>query len=116
MPRDPNATRARWRLRIQRFHKAGLSIRAFCQREGVSLPSFYTWRKKLASAQPSTSAAATSTTPAFQTLHLTPLAPVLAIELPSGTRLEVPADHLQLARLVVRELARAAHANTTPEA
>jgi hypothetical protein len=37
----------RWRrlLRLQR--SSGLSISAFCRREGVSQPSFYSWRRKL---------------------------------------------------------------------
>ena len=39
---------ARWRERLDRWKRSGLTITAFCQREGVSQPSFYSWRKRLA--------------------------------------------------------------------
>lgn len=39
-----------WGFVISEHHKSGLSVREFCRREGVSEPSFYQWRKKLASA------------------------------------------------------------------
>ena len=41
---------ARWRERLDRWKRSGLTITAFCQREGVSQPSFYSWRKRLAAA------------------------------------------------------------------
>jgi hypothetical protein len=40
-----------WRRRLVRFHKSRLSVVEFCEREGVSTPSFYQWRKKLAEDQ-----------------------------------------------------------------
>jgi len=36
-----------WRLVIQEQRQSGLSVRTFCQAEGVSVPSFYAWRKKI---------------------------------------------------------------------
>ena len=36
-----------WRLVIEEQGASGLSVRAFCEREGVSEPSFYAWRKRL---------------------------------------------------------------------
>ena len=36
-----------WRLAMREHQLSGLSIRAFCQREGLSEPSFYAWRKKI---------------------------------------------------------------------
>ena len=36
-----------WRLVIEEHGASGLSVRAFCEREGVSEPSFYAWRKRL---------------------------------------------------------------------
>jgi hypothetical protein len=37
-----------WRLRLRRQAASGLSISAFCAREGVSSASFYAWRGRLA--------------------------------------------------------------------
>ena len=42
-PKDPNLERA-WRQRIHRQTSSGLSIAAFCRREGVSARSFYAWK------------------------------------------------------------------------
>jgi hypothetical protein len=45
-PRDPNLDRT-WRQRIQRQRASGLSIAAFCRREGQSARLFYAWRVRL---------------------------------------------------------------------
>lgn len=39
---------ARWRERLERWRKSGESIAEFCRREGLSPPSFYLWRRRLA--------------------------------------------------------------------
>lgn len=44
---DSNEKREFWRLALIEYEKSGLSIRAFCQRENLSEPSFYAWRRKL---------------------------------------------------------------------
>ena len=36
-----------WRGRLERWCESGQSPREFCQEEGVSLQSFYLWRKRL---------------------------------------------------------------------
>ena len=36
-----------WRLALREHQQSGLTIRAFCQREGLSEPAFYAWRKKI---------------------------------------------------------------------
>ena len=41
-----------WRLRLRRQAASGLSISAFCAREGVSSASFYAWRRRLAAPPP----------------------------------------------------------------
>jgi len=38
---------AMWRERLERFSSCGLGVAPFCAREGVSVASFYHWRKKL---------------------------------------------------------------------
>ena len=37
-----------WRMAIETWQASGLSVRQFCTNEGLSEPSFYAWRKKLA--------------------------------------------------------------------
>jgi hypothetical protein len=37
-----------WQRRIRAQRSSGLSVRAFCERERVSEPSFYAWRRTLA--------------------------------------------------------------------
>jgi hypothetical protein len=36
-----------WQQRLLRFERAGLSVSAFCDQEGISTPSFYAWRRRL---------------------------------------------------------------------
>jgi len=36
-----------WRLAVKEFQTSGLSVRAFCAREGLSQASFYAWRRSL---------------------------------------------------------------------
>ena len=36
-----------WRLAVEEHRASGLSVRAFCKRESLAEPSFYSWRKKL---------------------------------------------------------------------
>lgn len=38
---------SRWREILRRQAGSGLSIRAFCTREGISEPSFFAWRRRL---------------------------------------------------------------------
>ena len=40
-----------WRLALREHQQSGLSIRAFCQRESLSEPAFYAWRKKIENRQ-----------------------------------------------------------------
>ena len=37
-----------WQMALETFKSSGLSVRQFCTKEGLSEPSFYSWRKKLA--------------------------------------------------------------------
>jgi hypothetical protein len=43
---DPS-TRQRWQRHLERFRHSGLTASAFCDREGISLASFYAWRRRL---------------------------------------------------------------------
>jgi transposase len=46
--RDRTATRQRWLERLDRFRAAEQTVAAFCAAEGVSVPTFYSWRRLLA--------------------------------------------------------------------
>ncbi len=48
--RSPADREQFWRDLIERQQHSGQSIREFCDWEGVSQPSFYSWRKRLQSA------------------------------------------------------------------
>ena len=98
-----------WEERLRRYGRAGLTVAEFCRREGVSAPSFYQWRRRLAEVPPvagstrSTRGSKLDATSAFQQVLLAG-AGVVAIELPSGVRVELPADRLPLVRAVVADL------------
>jgi hypothetical protein len=98
-----------------------MTVSRFCHVEGVSVPTFYQWRRKLtaAMARPATttpaSAArepafpATSPRPVFQQVVVAPGAAALAgvrVRLASGAEIEVAAGNLDAIRAVVGELAR----------
>jgi len=52
MARVSNAEKMKlWAERLGRYGKSGLTVARFCQAEGVSQPSFYLWKKKLADAR-----------------------------------------------------------------
>jgi transposase len=37
-----------WRTKVRQWRGSGLSVRAYCEEQGLSEPSFYTWRRTLA--------------------------------------------------------------------
>jgi hypothetical protein len=45
--RDRTATRQRWLERLDRFRAAEQTVAALCAAEGVSVPTFYSWRRLL---------------------------------------------------------------------
>jgi hypothetical protein len=89
MPRrtDP-ALEQLWRDRLDRFHKSGLSARAFCARERFPESAFYFWKRELlardAQAQPAT--------PAFVPVRVVagPPSPPLEVVLADGRIVRVP--------------------------
>jgi hypothetical protein len=52
--KDPNLERL-WRQRLRRQSITGLSVAAFCSREGVTLASFYYWKRRLSAPREPTS-------------------------------------------------------------
>jgi transposase len=89
--RDPVATRRLWVERLERFGRANQTVAQFCAAEGVSVPSFYVWKRTLASDATSPD----PVTPTLVPIRLTPspAAPPIEVVFPSGTVLRLPADY-----------------------
>jgi hypothetical protein len=104
-----------WRRRLERQRKSGLSISEFCRRESLSLPSFYSWRRKvatrageLATGRPCRVRRAAAAPRAAGFLQL-PLAtvrssPWVELSLADGTVLRVPQQNTATVLAILREL------------
>lgn len=95
--RSRPAVRQAWVERLQRFTLANLSVADFCAKEGVSAPSFYSWKRRLAAA------AASDPTPRLLPVTLAGAgAAPLELILPGGATLRIPpgADPGTLAALL----------------
>ena len=102
MPRQPNpAVALRWEQLIQEHQTSNLTVAAFCQRHDVSVPSFYSWRRKIRSQNQS------QTKPGkFLPLKIKPPQSTLAtIEFPCGARIQIPANETDTLVLLVNQLA-----------
>lgn len=107
-----------WRERLQRFQRSRSTVATFCQAEGVSIPSFYQWRRTLGRA------AGTSATPTRQPFEVARqsfipvevVAPAtIDIHLPNGARLTVPAADLAALEAAVVTVARLPRASREVE-
>ena len=95
-----------WGKRLRRFAQSGLPVARFCAAEGVSVASFYSWRKKLMSNPPRDRRAGQRAS--FQRVAVVAATPAVSIHLPGGTRIEVSAADLDAVRAVIAEVARGA--------
>lgn len=88
-PQSDPALEQTWRDRVTRFQTSGLSVRAFCRSEGLSEPSFYSWRRTITARD---AGRAAPDAPAFVPLHVRPdpVPPVLELILRSGHVLRIP--------------------------
>ena len=60
-----------WRQPLARWRRSGLGVRADCRAEGLSEPSFYSWRRLLSDRQqPATTLRTLPATPAFVPVRL----------------------------------------------
>jgi hypothetical protein len=76
-----------WRQRFERHRQSGKPVATFCRNEGVSVASFYQWRKKLAALDRNNRAAIRRND--FATVQLIASAHV-SVQLPGGTCLNIP--------------------------
>jgi transposase len=91
-PRSRAAVRQAWVQRLGRFATAGLRPAQFCAAEGVSLPSFYSWKRRLAAEAlgPGTEqAAGPDTGPRLLPVRLGLPGAAVELLLPSGAVLRV---------------------------
>ena len=89
--RDPVATRRKWVERLERFAHANQTVALFCAAEGVSVPSFYVWKRTL-SGKPTSPDPVTPTLVPIRLTH-SPAGPPIEVVFPSGTVLRLPADY-----------------------
>lgn len=83
-----------WRERLKRFQGSGLTVSAFCQREGVSTSNFYGWKRRLANSVQTSAVQDRSRdeTPVFVPVAMKPATSAeVRIMLPGGAVVYVPA-------------------------
>ena len=87
------ATREVWLDRLARFPSSGLTVAQFGAIEAVSVPSFYSGKRRLATAALGTAASperGRHLGPRLLPVQLQPSGPVVELVLPTGTVLRLP--------------------------
>jgi hypothetical protein len=98
--------RSQWRERFRRFARSKLSVIEFCRREGVSTPSFYQWRQKLADSSSNGPARRSPTLASFVPVQVA-TASDLQVNFPNGVRLTLPVSDPELVRISIDTIAQA---------
>jgi transposase len=94
-------TRATWAARLARFANSTLTVAAFCDREAVSVPAFYYWKRRLHAARPATVADPVPLLPVRLTAGPTPV----ELLLPGGAILRLsPGCDLDFVRALLATL------------
>lgn len=96
--------RAVWQTRLREFDRGNFTVVEFCRQAGVSVPSFYLWRRKLKPAV-AVSKARSQVVPAvsFLPVEITSGGRVEVL-LPGGVRVLVPSHDQQALRTVISTL------------
>lgn len=82
-----------WQMVLETFKSSGLSVRQFCQQEGLSEPSFYSWRKRLSTPQKPDPGKGSPQPDSFIQISMpTAKSGVLELILASGHTLRIPSD------------------------
>ena len=90
--RSRDATRLLWAERLERFARSGSTPTQFCAAEGLALPSFYSWKRRLAAEYrdgPTDTPRDQQPGPRLLPVRLQPAA-VLELLLPGGAVLRIP--------------------------
>jgi len=105
------AARQAWAERLARFADSGLAPALFCAREGVSLPSFYSWKRRLNAPPLQTAADHTpggDPGPRLLSVRLPSPAPAIELVLPMGAVLRLsPGCDLAFVRQLLDALGEA---------
>lgn len=107
--------RAVWQTRLREFDRGNLTVVEFCRRAGVSVPSFYLWRRKLKPAAAG-SKARDQVAPAVSFLPVE-IAGGGSVEvlLPGGVRVLVPSHDQESLRTVISTLLTTAGIDSSTE-
>ena len=82
-----------WQMVLETFKSSGLSVRQFCQQEGLSEASFYSWRKRLSNPQKSGVSKGRPEPEQFIQVSMPTAKPgALELVLASGHTLRIPCD------------------------
>jgi len=111
MPRGSNPIKVQ-----QWFDQSSQTVAQFCQNEGVSQPSFYQWKKKLADPNRPLSSHRKSSPPAFRAVEVvSPSMSATTVRLANGVEIELGGD-LRIVQAVVQQLLEAPAAATSASA
>lgn len=82
-----------WQMVLETFKSSGLSVRKFCQQEGLTEASFYSWRKRLSDHQKPGPVKEPPQPESFIQVSMPTGKPiVLELILASGHTLRIPSD------------------------
>ncbi len=82
-----------WQMVLETYKSSGLSVRQFCQQEGFSEASFYSWRKRLRTHQKTDTNKKPSQPEPFIEVSMPPAkSGGLELVLSSGHTLRIPSD------------------------
>lgn len=91
MPRLPSPERELfWRNLISQRPASAMTVAAFCQQAGVSVPSYYQWQRKLLAAEQPSNPVAQPVSPLVPVRIVDDRTAALIVELPGNVRVRVP--------------------------
>ena len=93
---------ATWRDRMERFSQSGLTVNAFCLQEGVSIPSYYQWKRRL-STGPDSTGEPHAPIARFMPVQIKALTNI-EVHFSCGTRIFIPGDDHEAIRTVIATL------------
>ncbi len=110
MSRGPDvAKREAWKQRLAEFDRGGATVAAFCEREKVSVASFYQWRRKLVAVGQARQRNANPSPSAMGQVRFLPIeiaggTSSVEVLLPGGAKLLVPSHEHEALRTILAAL------------
>ena len=107
MGKQSQSSEAIWRDRLARSRGSDVPVTQFCREEGVSVASFYHWRKRLGDQQKTKRSRRSGNRPVmprksqpFVPVHV-PASVIAEVEFPNGVRVRVPATNVEALRAAI---------------